>query len=139
MNNHQCQSQKSLITVRKWLLEGDDSLSPSICSPSSGFDHHEKSKSHMKKIVKRKKINQKKYDSKPKSIINWFYEFIKHIFTVYDESSLNDRTTNNTTRSIMTCSTCQFEHDYGRINTYIHLILIIGFVLIDFCIGFNQN
>ena len=84
MNNHRCLSQKSLITIRKWLLEGSDSLSPR-------FDHHhERSKSHMNKIVKRKRFHPKKFDSKPRSIISWFYEFIKHIFTVYDKSPLHD-------------------------------------------------
>jgi hypothetical protein len=125
MNNHRCLSQKSLITVRNWSSERGDGLSTSICIPSSKFDHNVKSKSHLNKIIKRKRFNNQKYYSKPISIINWFYEFIKHIFTAYDESPLHD----DTTRS---CSTCQFEHVHARINTYFHLILLVVFFLIYF-------
>ena len=76
MNNHRCKSQKSLITIRRWLSEAGD-------GPS--------------KIIKRKKLNYQKYHSKTTSIIDWFYEFIKNIFTVYDDRNL----------SIRTCSSCQ--------------------------------
>jgi hypothetical protein len=129
-----------LIAVRKWLLvEGDDSLSTTICIPSSRFNHRRKSKLHLNKIIKRKRFNHQKSYSKTTSIMNWFYQFIKHIFIVYDKSPLHDRTTNDTTQSIMTCATCQFEHVHARINTYTHLILRVDFISIDCFIEFNQH
>lgn len=127
MNNHRCISQKSLITIRKWLLEAGDGLSTSFCLPSSKFNH----KSRMNKIIKRKRYNDQKYHSKPASIIEWFYEFIKKIFTIYDESQLkcdgqiHHHGIDDATISIMTCSTCQFENVNPHINAYICFISLI--------------
>jgi hypothetical protein len=123
MNNHRCRSEKSLITIRKWLSEAGDSLSTSMYYPSSRFDHNIKQKSYLKKIIKRKKFNNQKYYSKSTSIINWFYEFIKKVFTAYDENPLKSNeqihhsSIDETTLSIITCSTCQFENVDAQINT----------------------
>jgi hypothetical protein len=118
MDNHRCRSQKSLTTVRKWLLEAGDG--PRI--PSSRFDHNIQSKSCFNKIIKRKRFNKQKYYSKTISIIDWFYESIKKIFTVYDENQLkcDNHPIDDTTVSLMTCSTCQFESTDPYINTNLH-------------------
>jgi len=136
MNNHRCRSQKSLITIRKWLLEAGDAPSSSIYVPSSKFDHNVKQKSNLNKIIKRKRFNNQKFYSKSASIIDWFYECIKNVFTVYDENSLksnkkiHDPVIDETNLSIMTCSTCQFENVNARISTYIDPKQLIIFVLI---------
>jgi hypothetical protein len=145
MNNHRRRSQKSLITIRKWLLEAGDGPSSSIYVPSSKFDHNVKQKSYLNKIIKRKRFNNQKFYSKSTSIIDWFYEYIKKIFTVYDENPLksneqiHDPTIDETTLSIMTCSTCQLKNVDAHISTYIDLKQLIIFVLILFFIEFNQH
>jgi hypothetical protein len=114
MNNHRCISQKSLITVRKWLLEAGDGPSTSFCIPSSKLNHNIQKKSHLNKIIKRKRPNNQIYHSKTTSIIDWFYEFIKEIFTVYDQTQLkSDDVIDDTT----TCSTCQFDNVDPNIKT----------------------
>jgi hypothetical protein len=119
MKNHRSISEKSLITIRKWLLEAGDGLSTSIYIPSSRFNQNLKQKTHLNKIIKRKRFNY----SKRTSIIDWFYEFIKKVFTAYDENSLKcneqtyHHTMDDTNLSIMTCSTSQFENVDRHINT----------------------
>ena len=131
MNNHRCISQKSLITVRKWLLEAGDDPSTSLCIPSSRFDHIVQQKSCFNKIIKRKRVHTQKYFSKTTSMIDWFYESIKKIFTVYDENQLKydkqiyHHSIDDTTVSMITCSTCQFENVDPHINRYIYLIIFL--------------
>jgi len=126
MNNHRCRSQKSLITIRKWLLEAGDGLSTSIYVPSSSFDDNGKRKSYSNKIIKRKKFNNKKFYFKTTSILDWFYQFIKKVFTTYDEN-LHNPVIDDTTRSIMTCSTCQLENVDAHIQTCIYLRIVQHF------------
>ncbi len=134
MINHRCRSQKSLITIRKWLLEAGDGPSTSFCISSSRFDHNVSQKSRSKKIFKRKRFNNKKYCSKATSIIDWLYEFIKKVFTAYDENPLKSNEQmhqpiiDETTLSIMTCSTCEFENTDAHISTYIYLKQLFVFV-----------
>ena len=117
MNNHRCRSQKSLISIRKWLLEAGDGPSTSFCIPSPKLNHK---KSYLNKIIKRKRYNK---HLKSTSIIDWFYEFIKNIFTVYDKSQfkyneqIHHHGIDDTTISIITCSTCQLENVDSQINT----------------------
>ena len=132
MNNHRCLRQKSLISVRKWLFEGGDALSTSICIPSSRFDQNSKLKANLKKANKRKRLNHQKHLSQTRSIIDWFYQFIKNIFTVYEENPIHHDETNDTIRSTVTYSTSQSEHLSARVSTYIHLVIVVVFVHINF-------
>lgn len=117
MNNHRCRSQKSLIPIRKWLLEAGDGLS------TSRLNHNVKQKAHSNKITKRKKFNNQKFYSKTTSIIDWFYEFIKNVFTAYEANPLksNQQThhsaVDETNLSMTTCSICQLENIDTNINT----------------------
>ena len=125
MNNHRCLSQKSLLTVRKWLFEGGDTLS------TSRFNQNSKSKANLKKTMKRKRLDHQKDLSQTTSIIDWFYQFIKNIFTVYEENPIHHDKTDHTIRSIMTDSTGQSEHLNARISTYIYRVIVLVVVQID--------
>jgi hypothetical protein len=113
IDNHRCRSERSLMTIRKWLLEAGDGPSTSVHIPSSRFDHISHHNSCFNKIIKRKR---QKYYAKKTSIIDWFCEFIKKIFTVYDENQLkcdkkiHHYPIDDTSVSMITCSTCQFEN-----------------------------
>ncbi|CAF1174084.1 unnamed protein product [Adineta steineri] len=110
MNNHRCISQKSLISIRKWLLDAGDGPSPSFCSPSSKFNCNIKQKSGLDKIMKRKKHKNYKYYSKSTSIFDWFYEFIKKIFT-------NHERMDDTSLSTITYSTCHYNEIRNPISS----------------------
>ncbi|CAF0866588.1 unnamed protein product [Rotaria sordida] len=123
MNNHRCKSQKSLITIRKWLVESGDGPSTTICIPSSRIKHDIQQKSCLNKIIKRKRFNNQKYYSNTTSFIDWFYEFVKKIFLIYDErkskydEQIYHPTIDDTTISTITCSTCQLKNIDPYINT----------------------
>ena len=120
MNNHRCTSEKSLVTVRKWLLQSGDGLSTIIHTTPSKLDHNVKQKPYLNKVIKRKRSNSQKCYPKTTSLINWLYEFIKNVFTVYDESPLKseDQFINDTNASVMTCSTCQLDNADTQMNVY---------------------
>ncbi|CAF1033918.1 unnamed protein product [Adineta ricciae] len=79
MNNYCFLNEKSLIPVHKWLFEAGD-------GSSASFRHHTL-KSRGNRIIKRKKSR-----SLSSAMTDWFYAFIKNIFTVHDAYPLQNMT-----------------------------------------------
>ncbi|UJR24932.1 hypothetical protein I4U23_006296 [Adineta vaga] len=96
MYNYCSISKKSLIPIRKWLFEAGDGPSTSYhISSLKHNNHHNRQNSYCNKISKRKKSQ-----SIPLRIIDWFYEFVKNIFTIHDEYS-QQQTSNSAIVSII--------------------------------------
>jgi hypothetical protein len=134
MNIHRCKSEKSLITVQKWLLEAGDCPSTSFCVRSSKLDNNIQQKLGLNKINKRKRVTRHKYNSKTTSIIDWFYEFIKSIFTIYDENHLKcneqiyHQEIDDAHMSVKTYSTYPLENLISQLDKYIQFFQFVIFI-----------